>query len=272
MKTTLILISTLTLAQAFQRTDNRETTRQSYPAATALEVDNLNGSIHVSGYNGSTIQVSVEKVIRADSPERADAAKREVTLDVQQSSSRLRLYVNGPFRDRDRSGSHEHPGYDVAYNFDIQAPVGTTLQLKTVNGKAEVNDVSGDFDISSVNGRIQMENTAGAGAAHTVNGKITAAFAQNPQKHMSFKTVNGSIEATFQPALSSDVQVKTSNGGVFTDFEAAAVGGTAPMGERRNGRFVYRSDQSGHFRIGSGGPELSFETLNGSIRILKQGQ
>jgi hypothetical protein len=46
-----------------------------------------------------------------------------------------------------------------------------------------------------------------------------------------------------------------------------SVTGTA---EQKNGKFVYRSHGNSQARIGSGGPLLSFETVNGEIRIRRQ--
>jgi hypothetical protein len=42
----------------------------------------------------------------------------------------------------------------------------------------------------------------------------------------------------------------------------------AAVAERRGGRFVYRSNQFTLVRAGSGGPELTFETFNGSVRVM----
>ena len=41
--------------------------------------------------------------------------------------------------------------------------------------------------------------------------------------------------------------------------------------ERKNGRFVYRSDRYTGGRAGSGGPEIKLENLNGDIRVLESG-
>jgi hypothetical protein len=41
------------------------------------------------------------------------------------------------------------------------------------------------------------------------------------------------------------------------------------VAERRDGRFVYRSNQFTLVRAGGGGPELTFETFNGNVRVLR---
>jgi DUF4097 and DUF4098 domain-containing protein YvlB len=117
-----------------------------------------------------------------------------------------------------------------------------------------------------------MNEVAGSGPVHTVNGKISVVFSRNPTKDSSFKSVNGTIEASFRPNLSADVRVKTFNGHAYTDFDATALPGLSPVSERRDGKFIYRSDRSTGMRIGNGGPEFKFDTLNGSIRIINRGQ
>lgn len=274
MKTILLIAGTLGLAYGFD-SQVHETVRQTYPAPARLDVDNVNGRIHVTGYNGSVIQMVAEKTIRADSDERMEAAKREVKLDVQQSGDTLTLFVDGPFRCHCGDGrgvdDNGHRGYSVIYDFEIQVPAATVLRLATINhGGIEVENTSGDFDLTNVNGAVEARQVAGSGHVHTVNGRITAVFAGNPAKPSSFKTINGSIEATFPANLSADVRLKTFNGSAYTDFDSTALARISPAAERRDGKFVYQADRSTGLRIGNGGPELTFETFNGSIRIIKR--
>ena len=259
--------------------EEKETVRRTFPAAARIEVDNVNGFVHVTGYNGTDIQMVAEKTIQAESQERMDAAKREVKLDTTQSGDSLLLYVDGPFRcncnDSRRYSVHEHThqGYRVTYDFEIKVPAATTLQLGTVNhGDIHVENTTGDFDVGNVNGSIEMREVAGSGPVHTVNGKIAVTFSRNPAKASSFKTVNGSIETSFQPNLSADVQVKTFHGKAYTDFTGTALPRPTSVSERRDGRFVYRTNDFTGIRMGNGGPELKFDTLNGSIRIINRGQ
>jgi len=268
MKTLLAVIAAVSLAYGFD-TQEKATIHQTFPAAAHLEVDDVFGSIHVIGYNGSEIQMTAEKTIDAESQDRMDAAKREVKLDTTQSGDQLRIYVDGPFRHRDSW----HPGYRVTYDFELKVPVTTAVRLAAVNhGHIRLEGTSGAFDLSNVNGGIELAEASGSGNAHTVNGKISAVFAQNPAANCSFKSVNGSIEASFRPNLSADVRVKTLNGAAYTDFDTVLLAHTTPVTERHDGKFVYRADRSSSLRIGAGGPEVSFETLNGDIRIIKRGQ
>jgi hypothetical protein len=276
-KTFLVAAGALTLCYGFDQQE-KETIRQTFPAAVRLELDNVNGSIHVTGYNGREIQMTAAKTIDAESQERMDAAKREVKLDISTSGDTLKLFVDGPFRcdcGDGRRGVHDHGnrGYTVAYDFEIKVPAATVLDLATVNGgHVTVENTNGDFNLNNVNGGITLTEADGSGTLHTVNGKIEATFASNPTKNCSFKTVNGTIEASFQPNLNADVRVKTFNGAAYTDFQIAPLPRATPVAERRNGKFIYRADRIAGMRIGSGGPEFQFDTLNGNVRIINRGK
>jgi len=277
MKTLLILLCALTAAYGFDE-EAKETIRKNYPAAAHLEVDNVQGFIHVTGYNGSEIQLVAEKRIVADSKDRLEAAQKDVKLDISQSGDTLTMYVDGPVRcncsdDRHGIRGHRRPGYRVTYDFEIKVPVATAVHLFTVNqGDIRLENTTGDFELSNVNHAIEAKDISGSGKIHTVNGGITALFTKNPAGNCSFVTVNGTIETSFQPGLNADVRVKTFNGRAYTDYEVTQLPRMAPVNERRDGKFVYRSDDFTGMRIGNGGPQFKYDTLNGSIRIINRGK
>jgi len=276
MKTTLLLLGTAALLCADQ--EARETIRQTLPAAARLEVDNIHGYIHVSGYSGSEIQIVAEKTIQADTAERLEAAKRDVKLDVSRSGDTLVLFVDGPFRchcEDNRWGVHDHGdrGYWVSFDFDIKVPAATFLKLGTVNrGDIRVENTTGDFDVGNVNRGIEMTDVSGSGRVHTVNGGIKVLFAKNPSSDCAFDTVNGGIETSFRPNLNANAWIKTFNGSAYTDYDVTALPRASSAGERRDGKFIYRSNDFNGVKIGNGGPELKYNTLNGSIRIINRGQ
>ena len=52
--------------------------------------------------------------------------------------------------------------------------------------------------------------------------------------------------------------------------DASAARRTRPETEQHDGRFVYHSDRARSARVGRGGPELSFDAFNGSIRLHRE--
>ncbi len=258
------------------KVEEREAIHQTFQKDSSLDVDSVNGSITVLGDNGSTIRVEGEKIVRASDQSELQKAKREVVLDANEKNGVAQVYVNGPFRNNshasDDHGFHDHDErqYEVTYNFVIHVPRATDLRLHTVNGDVKADDTTGKFDVKDVNGSITMNRLAGSGTADTLNGPTVITFRENPKADSYFKSFNGKVDITFQPSLSADLRLKTFNGHAYTDFETTAVAAKSDAAERKNGKFVYRSNQFNSLRVGSGGPELKFETFNGDIHIQKQ--
>jgi DUF4097 and DUF4098 domain-containing protein YvlB len=272
-----LVASVLGAAHRDWNEEAREPFHYTFSKDTSLDVDNVDGAIQVTGDGGNTIRVEGERIIRAADKSELNRGKSEVKLDVNEKDGVAQLYVNGPFRNNhssdDDHGFHIHfddRRYEVTYNFTIKVPRDLALRLRTVNGRIDTEGTRGKFDLRGVNGAVNMKSVAGSGTLRTVNGPTTIAFSEAPKTASDFQTVNGSIEATFPPNLSAEIRVKTLNGSAYTDFDAtASLPTTAEAGTRENGRFRYRANRNTNLRIGSGGPELSFQTVNGDIRIKK---
>jgi len=255
-----------------------ETIQKTFPVSGSgprkVVVDNVNGSIQVTGYSGSEVRLVAHKTLRADSPQAAERGRREVTLDISQDGTAVRFYVDGPFRCGD-GGVHidRDPGYQVKYDFELQVPRDTETNLKTINdGQITMANVSGDYAVNNINGGIEMRDVSGSGKVYALNGGVKVTFRENPQAKSSFGSLNGEVRVTFQPDLSADLRFKTFNGGVYTDFPVTYIPLSAAAGERHNGKWVYKSSDWSAVRVGHGGPELSFDAFNGNIRILSRGQ
>jgi DUF4097 and DUF4098 domain-containing protein YvlB len=261
------------------RLQEKETIRKSFNltgASKILEVDNIFGSIEVTGSQSDQVQLVVNKTISAESKDRMDAAKKEVTLDITEQPDLLKLYVNGPFRcncnnGHDGCGGHGDDGYRVKMDFELQVPRNIEVKLKTVNsGHIQVRDVTGNFSVHNVNGGIDMQNMAGSGVAKTVNGGVKVTFRENPREKSEFATINGNVDMYFAHALSADFRFKTMNGNVYSDFEMTSLPAQPVKAEQRGSKFVFRSDRYTGGRIGNGGPEIKAENLNGDIRVLER--
>jgi DUF4097 and DUF4098 domain-containing protein YvlB len=244
------------------------------PAAghKSLEIDNVWGSIEVVADTTDKVELTVARTNQAESKEKLERAKKEVTLDVTQEEGALKLYVNGPFRCQcdDCRHSRDDEGYRVKMDFKVHVPRDIDIKVKTVNeGRVKVSNVNGSFVVRNVNGDIEMDNMAGSGTARTVNGPVIVSFRQNPRENSEFKTVNGNVELRFAHDLSADFRFKTFNGGIYSDFPVTALPVHAIQAEHKGGKVVYRADRFTGARVNAGGPEIQVENLNGDIRILE---
>lgn len=269
MKRALIL---LILPVALAAIEDTETTRHSYPAASKLEIRNINGGVRVTGVNRQDVQLVLHRRITARSDQAMDQARREVRLDVQSTGSLLRLCIAGPWNDCTPNGNRGcrndcERDYQVRYDFELEVPSNIAAGLHTVNGGVTARNIAGAFDAKTVNGAITLEEMGSAGTAHTVNGTVKMSFTQTPASTVDAKTVNGSIEAAFPKNMNGRLRFKTLHGDVFTNFPTTAMANEPPRQETRDGRTVFRADRSFSVVVGGGGPEHRFETLNGSIQI-----
>jgi hypothetical protein len=261
------------------RTTEQETIRRTLDFASGngqkvLEVDNIWGSIRVTGYDGRSVEMVANKTIRAQNQDRLAAAKQEVNLDIKDKADTISIYVDYPGRDRSTNSFSRSrwndPGYEVAFDFEIRVPRAAAVRLWTINdGDIHLQNTTGDFLVNNVNGRVDVSGVSGSGSAKTINGEVKVKFDNNPRQESSFASINGDIEVTFQRNLSADLRFKTFNGGVYTDFPTVALATIPPTPERRNGKFVYKSNSFSGVRIGNGGPEMEFDGFNGDVRILQ---
>jgi hypothetical protein len=257
-----------------EKEDIRKTLR--FPeggSANRLVVDNISGSIALTGYDGSDIQLVAHRTSYGTTTEKLNESKAKILLDIREEPGTIILYVNTPWRCGDGSVSYrrrDDDGFDADFDFEIKIPAKADVSLKTVNkGGISVSDVNGAFEVENVNGGIRMSGITGSGLASTVNGNVDVRFRKNPESRCGFKTVNGSIEIGVPDELSADLRLKTFNGEVYTDFDVTGLPRPASAPERIGRRTVYRGDEFFSVRAGGGGPALVFETLNGDIRILR---
>lgn len=260
------------------RIDRHESMQKSFDAGSGggrrLLVDNVSGFIHVTGTSGSQVRVSVDRETRAWSEEAAREGDRDVKLDMSQQGNFVRLYADGPFRGD--NGNHyrgdDYYGYRVMFNIEVEAPPDTEIVLKNLNSPIEVKKMAGDYDIHALNGGIEVRDASGSGTISTLNGPVKVWYTRNPQRETHYKTLNGSIEVHFASSPDADMQFHRLNGEIYTDFDVTALPMKTVGAEQRNGKFVYRTDgRSVAGRAGKGGPELDFDTLNGSIRLYSKG-
>jgi hypothetical protein len=238
-----------------------------------LQVDNIFGSIIVTGYEGKEVKLFARKTIKARTQEKIQKAAQEVKLDITEEGNVIDIYVDGPFRQQhNERGNWRDPGYQVHYDFDIKVPRKTNIYLKAATaGNIQVSSIQGEFQVKHADGKIIMHDISGAGTAKTAAGDVEVSFSKNPDSDCSFKTVAGDIHAVFLENLSADFLLKTRYGDAYSDFPAIILPvQSSATEERKNGKYVYRSNASVGVRIGAGGPEITMDTLTGNILINKK--
>ena len=243
-----------------------------------LDVRVTRGSIQVTGDGGNEVRLRIDRTIEAEREQFVDEARRDVRLETMDGGGTVGLIVREPHGaacGESYIGSREpwwdRTRYRVTTDVTVHVPAAVRFRVCGINGGSiDVAGVTGDFDVTNVNGPVTVRGVRGSGRATTVNGGVTVTFLAPPRDESLLKTVNGDITATFPPTLSADLRMKTFHGGLFTDFDVTPVAARpAPAPSRRDGRFVYRSGGFTLVRAGSGGPEITLETLNGDVRVIR---
>ena len=253
----------------------RETLAFEGAGTQRLIVDNVWGSVVVRGYDGDTVEMVAEETVRAKTAARIEQARREVEIAIRKRDGEIELYVDGPFRCQDREEGRTcwnnwDNDYEVIYDFEIQVPYGSELEISTVtDGDVEVFDIRGDFSIRNVNGAIDLVRMAGSGEATTVNGSVVASFVSNPSSDSHFETVNGKIDVSFQPGLSADLDMIARWGELWSEYQVAPLPSKPPTRRTKGDRTIIEVPHGTRVRVDGGGPTHSFETLNGNIYVRK---
>lgn len=268
---TMVTLGGLAGTQATEEATVRRTLQ--WPAGATgqvFELSNLHGSVHIVGESRTDVSVVATRTVqrqRGNDPGPAiDVRSQADRVLVCGDETHCGCNVEWPgdrWRDNDRTR--------VRVDFEVRVPKGATLDVCAVNGgTVRVEATEGRYTLRNVNGGLQMIGVRGAGRASTVNGSIEATFVASPEASAAFRTVNGRVDVALPASLSADLRLKTMNGGLYTDFDTTPLPTRAAAAERRDGMFVYRSDRFASVRVGKGGPELTFETLNGDVQVRKR--
>jgi hypothetical protein len=221
-----------------------------------IEVKGVIGDVRAMASGGSQVEVTAE--LR----EHRRGYAEDIEFDVIEHDGGVTICAVYPTpRDArrpnecrpDDGGRMNTRDNDVEVYFTVHVPAGVGFSGRTVNGKVNVESLSGDVEAHTINGDVEV-STSGYAQATTVNGSIWAAVGRADWTgSLEFETVNGSITVELPEGAGAEVTARTVNGAIETDF---------PLTVR--GRFSSRR-LSG--TIGDGGRRLWLETVNGSIRL-----
>src|SRR5436309_11689968 len=164
---------------------------QTYALAAGgrVALDNINGSVHITGWDRNEVKVDAVKYAR--SKERLDEAK--ILIDASKDYISIRTEYpdhNLTFRDDD----WDNP---ASVEYTLTVPRTARLdEIKLINGSLDIAGVSGEVNASCINGRLDAHNLAGRARLSTINGKLEARFDQLAGNSVELNSVNGSVDLT----------------------------------------------------------------------------
>jgi DUF4097 and DUF4098 domain-containing protein YvlB len=228
-----------------------------------LRVGLTTGTIKVTAHQGKEVVIST----RTDDVEHAERVDRQGLRRIRNTSGGLTVEEER----NEMRVSAANPNQKIT--LDIQVPTQTSLVLSTTNdGDIIVSGVSGDIEVNNTNGGVTLTGVSGTVVAHALNEDVVATMVAVGGKPMSFTSLNGDINVTLPSTVKADVRLQPGNGDVYSDFDIAM---QAPVlrqdgGQRQGGgKYVLKVEQTMVGKINGGGPEITFKTFNGDIRIRK---
>ncbi|HVS04500.1 MAG TPA: hypothetical protein VMT16_17185 [Thermoanaerobaculia bacterium] len=261
-----------TLSSPLMALEERREWEATYPLGSGgrLLVDLVAGELVVDGYEGTEVRLHVRETLEARSAEALAAARREVDLEAGRDGDGVAIVARGPFRDQDRrwvrGDTWQDRGYRVRYDLRLQVPRMARVDLRTVNnGDVRLRQHHGPFAVRNVNGGVEVLGAVGAGTARTVNGPLRVRFAALPPGACEFASVNGAVDVGFPSGLEADLAFQTLNGEIWSDFPYTLQPAKVAAEVDRKGRQLRRLATV--VRIGGGGVDLAFETVNGNIYV-----
>ena len=261
-----LVIAALAFAQ-----DTKVTVPLSTPSQPAtLKVNVVNGSITVTA--GAAGQIVIDSESR--SSRRIEREERSAPAGMHRIDTGGRGF--NAVEDHNVVTISPEMGGINGTNFNIQVPVNTSVVLGSVNGgHVDVTGLSGELTVQNVNASITLKDVSGSVVANTVNGALTVNLDRvTPNKPMSFTTLNGKIDVTLPADTKANLRLKTIRGAVYSDFDVKMQPDTSkPVIEDsrgKGGKYEIKMDHSVTGSINGGGPEYSFESMNGTILIHKK--
>ena len=132
-------------------------------------------------------------------------------------------------------------------------------EIELVNGSLIIENVSGEIKAQVVNGSIKATGLTKNSEISSVNGSIKVYYqsASAELKDINIETVNGSIKLYLPSDINANLDIETMHGSIKTEF------GISSQDNTFTGHSL-RGD------IGSGDIDINMESVNGSIKVLKQ--
>ncbi len=270
MKIQTLLASSLILSTAHAVSEQEQLTYQfDFDSATVpnVVVDNIWGDVRISTHQENTVLVSIESTRLAPDERRFEESRSKIYLDITETAEGVSLVVEG-VRNNWRS-KNRCRGCELELQFDLIVPARANVDASTVNdGDVEVLGVTGRVDTSNINGNVAVSNAVRCGNFETINGDIDVDFAQSPDGECRYETINGDITVRFPEDADADLSLDFNHGSIRSEIDVTPVAIPAKFEtDESDGTQRYRYRQTTGVRLGRGGTEHQFKSMNGDLRI-----
>jgi len=247
----IILSCTLSSVFAFSvYADVTDTVEKSFDvdASSLFSLGNINGGVEITSWSDPVIKV--EATISADNQDAID----RVQIKMKQNGQKVSVETDY----EEHSSWRNNQSAKVTYR--VWLPAETNLsEIELVNGSLNIENVSGEIKAQVVNGSIKATGLTNNSEISSVNGSIKVYYqsVSTELKDIDIETVNGSIKLYLPSDIDANLDLETMHGSIKTEF------GISSQKNTFTGHSL-RGD------IGSGDIDINMESVNGSIKVLKQ--
>jgi DUF4097 and DUF4098 domain-containing protein YvlB len=248
----LLLTASAGPADAFRLTERWE---RAFDAGQKprLTVENVNGSIEVTGWDRPVIEVHAGITVKAASKDKARRIFEEIEFEVDHDPAGG-VSVHARLPELRKDALRGEGNTTVAVEYTVRVPHRCDLDLVSVSGDIRASAVAGEFRLISGSGGIDLRSRGGRGELKSVNGSIgcrVETFDEGAE--LLIKTTNGDVELHLPPQASAELDAHTGNGRVRVGFDLSRVE------TKKRGRIIGT--------LGGGGGRISVRTKNGAITI-----
>jgi len=210
----------------------------------AVTLKNGNGKIEVTGSDGSTVNITAERIVKASTEA---AAKEQLTLlEMKEDVAADRVSIDSSTRGLTVNVSRR-------INYKVTMPKGASLSLVSSNGDILVTNVGGMFSAEGSNGRITATSLQKGAKVTTTNGVIELTFDKVGDEGITAETTNGTITVAMPRTTNAELSARITNGAISNE------GLDLKVSEQSRRRL--------DGTLGTGGPSIRLEATNGAITI-----
>ncbi len=211
-----------------------------------VQVTNRNGSITVTAADGDTVEVRVERNVKAPTEAAAKDLLPKVAIREDIRSDHVGLRTDGV--------DGILIGVSWTLDYHVRAPRTSVVRVRSSNGAVNVAGFSGRVIAASANGGLTARALAGGAEIRSTNGDVHADFARIGTDLIEVRATNGQLTAVLPADANANLLATATNGRV--DVDGLTV---EPMGEQTARRV--------RGRLGSGGTPIELTATNGNITV-----
>jgi DUF4097 and DUF4098 domain-containing protein YvlB len=255
------MLSALACCLAFAATAAAQDFQKTYTPGpnNSIRIENVSGDIHITGYEGSAVQVSAFKEGRdremVEVEDRSSGGDVELRAKYPQRcncDASVRFEVRVPHASR---YSLEKIS-TASGNISVRGVTGSRVRLNTASGDVTLEQVGGDIHASTASGSVRVREAAGTVNASSASGDVDVEVTRlEGAGDMRFSTASGDVNVRLPSSLDARVHLSTASGSLDTNF---------PLQIEDD---EHRSGRSARGNLGSGARRLSITSASGNVSL-----